>query len=458
MRTIKRIAMIIFIVGLVCFGLILMTDKADYDQPLLNQIEMQQVSALDTSHNLDPELVTLGQSLFFDKELSGNRDISCATCHHPTQGSGDGLAVSIGTGGEGLGPQREIGYGREFIPRNAPEVFNRGAAEWETMFWDSRVFEKDGKFHSPAGAHLPEGLDSILAAQAMFPVTSADEMRGSAGDLDAYGQENELALIDASDFPAIWDGLITRLLKHPEYVELFAKAYPDVPVEELGFQHAANAIAAFEIEAYTLAASPWNAYLNGDLTALTDSQKRGGTLFFGEANCSSCHTGSLLTDQQHHALAVPQVGPGKGDESPLDLGRWRETDETADKYAFRTPSLHNVATSFPYMHDGAFLTLRAAVMHHLNPEESLRNYDPAQHVIPELWETFQNDEALIAEMLEYVDPNLAPDRELTDAEIDDLLAFLEALTDPAVADTGQYVPVVVPSGLPVSDEVETSAN
>lgn len=73
--------------------------------------------------------VALGRMLMFDKELSGNRDTSCATCHHPLLHTGDALSVSIGTGGRGLGPSRERGDGRVFIPRNAPEVFNRGAPE-----------------------------------------------------------------------------------------------------------------------------------------------------------------------------------------------------------------------------------------------------------------------------------------------------------------------------------------
>lgn len=428
------------------------------DDQLQTYIEEQQVTALAPQEPADPALIALGQALFFDKEISGNRDISCATCHHPTAGSGDGLAVSIGTGGEGLGPTREIGYGREFIPRNAPEVFNRGASEWTTMFWDSRVFERNGRFFTPAGTQLPDGLDSILAAQAMFPVTSGDEMRGAAGDMDINGHENEMALIEADRLTEIWDGLMSRLLQHPEYVELFAAAYPDVAVEDLGFQHAANAIAAFEIEAYTLTNSPWNNYLNGDLDALTDQQKEGAILFYGTANCSSCHSGALMTDQQHHTLATPQVGPGKGDEAPLDLGRWRESGDETDMYAFRTPSLHNVAVSFPYMHDGAFLNLTAVVEHHLNPEESLRNYDPADHVIPELYETFQDDPELIEDMLSYLDPNLAPDRELTETEVEALVAFLFALTDPEVANMDQYTPASVPSGLPVDVPTTNASN
>ncbi len=451
----------IFIVLLVMVGLLLIACREqtpDVEAQLQAALATHEVTSLDIGDSPEAAKAALGQMLFFDKVLSGNRDISCATCHHPSQGSGDGLPVSIGTGGAGLGPARQIGYGRSFIPRNAPEVFNRGSAEWTTMFWDNRVIVEDGVFHTPAGEKLLLGLDNVLAAQAMFPVTSADEMRGSAGDVDALGKANELALIAADDLPAIWAGLMERLLAYPEYVALFQAAYPDVTVADLTFAHAANAIAAFEIQAYSLPNSPWNNYLNGDSIALTALEKEGARLFYGEANCVNCHSGSLLTDQTPHALAVPQVGPGKGDESPLDLGRWRETDATSDMYAFRTPSLHNVAVSGPYMHDGAFATLEAAVLHHLNPEASLLTYDPATHLHPDLVDTFQNDPALLAEMLEYVDPALAPARALSDAEIEALLAFLHTLTDPAVTKLDQYVPASVPSGLPVQDIVMQNSN
>jgi len=73
-------------------------------------------------------LIELGQALFFDPILSGNRNISCATCHHPSLASGDALSLSIGGGGEGLGTERELAEGG-LIPRNAPEVYNRGQAE-----------------------------------------------------------------------------------------------------------------------------------------------------------------------------------------------------------------------------------------------------------------------------------------------------------------------------------------
>lgn len=451
----------IFTVTLVLVGLLLLACREqtpDVEARLQAALATHEITPLDIGDSPAAAKVALGQMLFFDKVLSGNRDISCATCHHPSQGSGDGLPVSIGTGGEGLGPARQIGYGRSFIPRNAPELFNRGSAEWTTMFWDNRVIVQDGVFHTPAGDKLLPGLDNVLAAQAMFPVTSADEMRGEAGDVDVLGNTNELALFAADDLPAIWAGLMERLLVYPEYVTLFQAAYPDVALADLTYAHAANAIAAFEIQAYSLPNSPWNNYLNGDSAALTALEKEGALLFYGEAGCATCHSGSLLTDQTPHALAVPQVGPGKGVESPLDLGRWRETAADADMYAFRTPSLHNVAVSGPYMHDGAFATLDAAVLHHLDPETSLLTYDPAEHLHPDLVETFQDDPALLAEMLDYVDPALALERPLTNAEIKALLAFLHTLTDPAVTNLDHYVPVSVPSGLPVQDVVMQNSN
>ncbi|MCB8981883.1 MAG: cytochrome-c peroxidase [Ardenticatenaceae bacterium] len=442
---------IVICVILLILSMVACQSVPDLDAELQTVIQAQRITRLDPGPAQDPALVALGQALYFDKILSGNRDIACATCHHPHKNSGDDLPISIGTGGVGLGETRQIGNGRQFIPRNAPEVFNRGAAEWRTMFWDSRVMlGEDGRFQTPAGAKLPATVANLLAAQAMFPVTSNDEMRGAVGDTDVFGQPNELALIDSDDLPSIWQALMNRVLAIPEYQTLFAAAYPDVPMAELDFGHAANAIAAFEIEAYTFYHTPWYQYLEGDTLALSDDAKSGALLFFGEAGCSRCHSGPLFTDQQHHNLAVPQVGPGKGDYAPLDLGRFSETGNLTDKYAFRTPPLHNVTISGPWMHNGAFNTLEAVIEHHLDTEKSLQGYDTAVHLPPDLRGTFQNDPALLDEMLQTVDPQLAPARKLSAQEIQQLIAFLEALTDPGVAENIAYlVPTAVPSGLSV---------
>ena len=122
-----------------------------------------------------------------------------------------------------------LGHQRGFIPRNATELFNRGAPAWRSMFWDSRVVQNaDGSFTTPADELLPPGLENVLAAQAMFPVTSAAEMRGASGDWDVNRQVNELALPTEEDFDLIWRGLMARLLAEPGYVALFAAgaSYP----------------------------------------------------------------------------------------------------------------------------------------------------------------------------------------------------------------------------------------
>lgn len=422
----------------------------DYDAELQVLVDQHGLTPLSPMSPASEAKIELGRLLFFDKILSGNRDTSCATCHHPTEGSGDGIAVSVGTGGSGVGSARQLGDYRNFVPRNAPEIFNRGAPQWTVFFWDGRLSQRlDGGFNNPADNALPANLDNILAVQAMFPVTSRDEMRGAMHDQDLYGQINELSYIDNSNFSGIWETLGRRLLAIPEYVQLFQAAYPNTPTQDFNYVHAANAIAAFEGEFFTTDNSPWNRYLSGDKSALSVAAKAGAGLFYSKAGCVTCHNGPLLTDQRHHNIAVPQVGPGKGEEAPLDFGRARETQIMADKFAFRTPSLHNVAMTPPYMHNGAFNDLESAVRHHLNPATSLRKYDPAVHLRPDLQATFQNDERLFRELLDGLDPLLPQTNQLTDTEIAELMAFLNALTDPNVYELNSLMPESVPSGLPV---------
>ncbi|MCB4379797.1 methylamine utilization protein MauG, partial [Synechococcus sp. MU1644] len=142
---------------------------------------------------VDPAQAKLGQLLFYDRILSGNRNIACSTCHHPDLGTGDGLSLGIGEGGEGLGPQRTAGTGddriRKRIPRNAPGLWNLGARDLHTIFHDGRLSVADtyeNGFNSPAEEWLPEGLDNLLAAQAIFPLVAQFEMAGNP-------KENEVA-------------------------------------------------------------------------------------------------------------------------------------------------------------------------------------------------------------------------------------------------------------------------
>ena len=128
-------------------------------------------------------------------------------------------------------------------------LFDRGTPEWGAMFWDGRVQAlPSGHVLNPTGDRLPTGLDSGLAAQSLFSVTSADEMRGAPGK-----PGNELSDLADEDVEVIWGGPMARLRAILGYRTLFAATYPGTPAAGMGFQHASNAIAAFEVEAFTLA-------------------------------------------------------------------------------------------------------------------------------------------------------------------------------------------------------------
>lgn len=402
----------------------------------------------------------LGKVLFFDKILSGNKNISCATCHHPLAGTGDGLALPIGEGARGLGVTRDTGTGadaiHERVPRNAPFVFNLGAKEFAIMFHDGRVAvdaSQPSGFLSPAGDDLPLGLDSPLAVQAMFPVTSGTEMAGQSG-------ENLVA--DQTGVTGIWAVLADRLRAIPEYVEMFMAAYPGEVsgAADISYGHAANAIAAFEATAWRADQSRFDAYLRGDAKALSDSEKNGMRLFYGKAGCSVCHSGKFQTDQSFHAVAMPQIGAGKGDNSAgytdgrEDFGRERVTGDVNDRFKFRTPSLRNVALSAPYGHAGAFDSLEAVVEHYVDPVASLESYDQSQARLPSRSDldakdfVVMNDPIRIAEIAARTEVGYVA---LDEAETAALIEFLHTLTDIYSVDLRSDVPTRVPSGLTLAE-------
>lgn len=406
----------------------------------------------------DPAKVELGRLLFFDKVLSGNLNISCATCHHSLTGTSDLLSLPIGEGGRGLGPTRHTGEGgqavHERVPRNAPDIFNRGAREFERMFHDGRVELADDQphgFRSPAGNDLPAGLDNVLAVQAMFPVTSGAEMAGQVG-------ENSVAdLAAAKDLPGVWNALAGRLQSIPEYVDLFTSVFEDVHVTgDITFVHAANAIAAFEAHAWRFDDTPFDRYLRGNLTAMSPDQKRGMILFYGKAKCASCHQGPFLTDHDFHATAMPQIGPGKGDgpSGREDFGRERVTDDLEDRFRFRTPSLRNVALTGPWGHDGAYRDLRQAVLHQLHSIGSLATYDRRQALLPSRpdlnaldW-VVMDDATLVDNLAE---ANELVPVSLSESETDQLISFLHALTDSRALNMTRDIPMRVPSGIPMAE-------
>ncbi|MFK8001722.1 MAG: cytochrome-c peroxidase, partial [Polyangiales bacterium] len=236
-------------------------------------------------------LFALGEALFFDKILSGNRDVACATCHLPSQGTDDDRALSLGVGGSGVGASRS---GGQVIPRNSPALFN--LHEYRTMFWDSRVELRDGGIATPAGlldADMEQVMEfGVVSAQALFPVTSREEMRGEVGD-------NELAALADDDFRCIWSALMRRLEDVPEYVTMFEAAYPETGFTSMTFAHAANAIAAYEVRAFEVTDTPFQRFFAGDRNALSSAVQDGRREFL-RARCNECHSGPLLSDFQHH--------------------------------------------------------------------------------------------------------------------------------------------------------------
>lgn len=422
-----------------------------------------------------PEKVALGRLLMFDKLLSGNRNISCGTCHHVITDTGDGLSLPVGEGGFGLGVNRSPGDVEERVPRNAPPVFNLGAHEFEVMFHDGRVqvsedFANNSNCATPAGDVLPDTLENVLACQAMFPVTSAAEMAGQPADNDGLPSGdpsyNELAdLAAGKKFQEIWDALARRLQNVPEYVELFKKAFADVKkAEDITYAHAANAIAAFEGTAWRADNSPFDRYLRGDATALSADEIAGMDLFYGgDSNgqaCADCHSGKFQTDHGFHAIAMPQIGPGKGDNSGSnldgreDFGREQATGDPIDRLKFRTPTLRNVALTAPYGHAGAYDTLRAVIAHHLDPVKALHKYDQSQALLPPREDLDDIDFVVMddAQRVKFIaDHNDLAPFAYTDEEVDRIIDFLHALTDRASLDLRRNQPLSVPSGLTVTD-------
>lgn len=377
----------------------------------------------------------LGQSLFYDPILSGNGNISCGTCHNHAQASGDGLSLGIGEGGSGIGPARTAGNGphriKKRIPRNAPGLWNLGAKEYTTFFYDGRVSHADfydNGFNTPAQEWLPNGLNGLLAVQALFPLTSQFEMAGDPGENQVGG-----AVYDRID--AAWPLLAKRVRIIPAYAEMFVQAFDDIDhPTQISITHIANAIAAFEALEWRSIDSPFDNYLSGDKTALTKQQHQGMALFYGDAGCSQCHSGALLTDHSFHALGLPQFGPGRTRQWDIlvrDTGRMSATDRLEDAYRFRTPSLKNVALTAPYGHNGAYPTLEGMVQHHLNPVTAFLAWQPEwANLTPISWleatdflpfEDQRERQRVQAKL------DIKP-RKMSNEQVADIIEFLHALT------------------------------
>lgn len=414
--------------------------------------------------DINSDLAQLGKHLFFSKSLSGDRDVACVSCHHPMLGGGDDLTLPIGVGAEN--PEL-LGVGRIHdataahydggppVPRNSPSVFNLGGWD-QVLFNDGRV-ESIGKTadaggHDDFGINTPEsdfgvadpmGGNSLAHAQARFPVTSTEEMKGfNHEDKDNNGIRKYLAEriggygeaageLDNTDF----------------WVDKFKVAFkqPNATAEQLVTeQNISFAMAQYELS-QVFVNTPWANYIGGDTTALSDEAKRGAKLFYqsvddGGANCASCHSGDFFTDEKFHNIAAPQLGRGKGDGESThdDFGRARVSGLTEHMYQFRTPTLLNVAKTGPWMHSGAYTDLKTSVLHSLNPQHGIDSYDSSQLSQPGV----QNLDK-VAEFGHLASTAASFEStaiELDDSQVDDLVAFLHALTDPCVMDRDCMAP------------------
>jgi cytochrome c peroxidase len=425
----------------------------------------------------DP-IAQLGMNLFYTQALSGTGDSACVSCHHPLLGGGDAIPLSIGVDAdqpELLGPGRTHPEG-PLVPRNAPTTFNSGIWD-QVMFWDGRI-ESLGKtplrngddgygIHTPDRMFRYPDLDAganLVEAQSRFPTTSEDEMRGFDFGMDTGNglevRDDRSRELLAAILGNYGDG--AGVLEQNDWLAHFQAAFnSDASAEELiTYQTIAHAIGEYE-RSQVFVETPWKAYVEGDVAAISESAKRGALLFFtssanGGANCSSCHTGDFFTDEQFHVLAVPQFGPGRdsGTYGDDDWGRFLETGEPADKYAFRTPTLLNVEVTGPYGHDGAYQTLEEIVRHHLNAAEMAAAYDYSQ-----LDSSIRTTSAAgyTQNAVEQLQANRAAgivtvmDLDLTDEQVADLVNFLLTLTDPCVKDPACLAPWIPDESLPDPD-------
>ncbi|WP_404926435.1 cytochrome-c peroxidase [Mesorhizobium sp. ORM16] len=250
-----------------------------------------------TNNPRTPERIALGKALFFDPRLSSSGVFSCNSCHNLATGGDDNRETSIG-------------HGWQKGQRNAPTVFN--SIFNKSQFWDGRA--KD------------------LKAQAKGPIEAGVEMANTS------------------------HRVVETFKSMPQYVEWFHSAFPG-EAEPITFDNLANALADYEATLVTPA--PFDAYLNGDDTAIGPEAKQGLALFI-EKGCSSCHSGVNLGGEGYYPFGLVEK-PSAEILPENDKGRFAVTNVPEDAYVFRVPSLRNVAITAPYFHSGKVWDLREAV-------------------------------------------------------------------------------------------------
>jgi cytochrome c peroxidase len=332
------------------------------------------------------EKVELGRLLFFDPILSGNKDVSCGTCHQPEFNYAEFMETSIGVNGIGTGSERRFLDPNDipFVKRNSQSVLNTAFngitndepyhAESAPMFWDMRT----------------KGLE----AQALEPIKTLEEMRGHA-----YAEDK------------ILDEVIRRLKGIPEYKTLFSNAFVGDP-DPVNATNLSKAIATYE-RSLVAGNSRFDQYMRGDSSALSTGEKEGLNLFL-KTGCARCHSGPMLSDFKLHTLGVPDTQNRKESDSGIN-----------QDYAFRTPSLRNLRFTGPYMHSGKFATLEEVV---------------------QFYEDISGGKILNPNVRQSQMDTLATRMNVNFRDISRIVEFMHTLNDDAFDKT---IPQRVPSGLPV---------
>ena len=428
-----------------------------------------------TIPSITDEKAQLGMKLFFTKSLGGDTDSACVTCHHPVLGGGDNLSLSIGVGavnpellGEGRIHDSASAHYDGFapVPRNAPSTFN--VVLWDSvLFWDGRVESitpnagENGAVggirtpYSAFGVADPDAGANLSVAQARFPVTSPEEMKGfvfESGNSNALTRSHLADRLNNS-------GAIDYISN--TWQSEFTAVYG---ANSVNFSNIVDAIGEYE-RSQLFVNTPWKAYVQGDKSAISDEAKRGAKLFYssyeeGGMSCVSCHSGDFFTDESFHVMAIPQVGRGKGNGIEDDFGRMRESSNAVDKYAFRTPTLLNVEMTGPWGHDGAYTSLKAIVGHMVNPDNAIAGYEFSQlDSMVKTTNTVTNTANALAQLNANKTAGVSAHQNViaSQGELDDLVAFLKTLTDPCVKDRScldQWIPANVagPDGLQLNAE------
>lgn len=452
-----------------------------------------------TIPSIDSKMAQLGKKLFYTKSLGGQGDTACVSCHHPMLGGGDKLALGIGVDPlvhEILGPGRQVDKDHDgiadhtppLIPHNAPSVFN--VSLWkETFFWDGRIQiinPDEVELGSIAMISTPDSGygyadfnagTQLAGAQSKFPITAVDEMLG-----DFYAVVSNADASDSENRDLQRNALASRLadsavdgdtvsLDFNLWLDEFRDAFQSN--EEASTLITQDTI-ALAIDTYERSMlfinNPWFAYLNGDMDALTAQQKAGAKLFYasrtdGGAGCAGCHSGYMLSDEQHHIIGFPQIGPGTGNGTAdangnyNDYGRENVTGDSNDRFKFRTPLLLNVEVTGPYTHSGSLDSLEDVIQFSNHPRPFVESYfNNQQWCDLEYIADVTNCESLYPNGMDYTLQAISqreilestfgiPEApKLNDVEVAQLVAFLHALTDPCVKDRECMQPWIFESG------------